>query len=293
MTNDSSGSAGHVLADKIDALRGLIRDMGSVLVAFSGGVDSTFLAKVAFDALGEKTAAVTARSETYPEFEFDEAVSLAQRIGIRHEVIHTEELGIDGFRDNPPERCYYCKRELFGKLCAMAAEMEIEHVADGSNADDVDDFRPGMKATRELGVRSPLREAGLTKEEIRRASRALGLPTWDKPPYACLSSRFPYGEPITPEGVRQVGKAEEFLRGLGLRQLRVRHHGDTARIEVPPDEIASLAAADTRRAIVEQLKALGFTYVTLDLEGYRTGSMNEILDEQTLRAHEANEDETE
>jgi len=276
---------------KLQALRKNIRGMGSVLVAFSGGVDSTFLAKVAQEELGDKAVAVTARSETYPEHEFRDAVELAGQIGIRHALIETEELDLPAFRSNPPDRCYHCKRELFGRLGNMAEEFGCRFVLDGSNADDTADFRPGMRATRELGVRSPLREAGLTKEDIRAASREMGLPTWDKPSYACLSSRFPYGEPITPEGVAQVGKAEAFLRDIGLRQLRVRHHGDTARIEVPPDDVATLAEPAMRERIVRRLKELGFAYVTLDLEGYRSGSMNETLNKATRSAQSSKDAE--
>lgn len=262
---------------KLDALRRRLRELDSVLIAFSGGVDSTFLALIARQELGDRAVAVTARSETYPLFEYQEALDLARRIGIRHHTIETEELTLEAFRNNPPDRCYHCKRELYGRLRKLADELHIRHVIDGANADDTGDYRPGMKAAAELGVLSPLKDAGLTKDDIRAASKALGLPTWDKPSYACLSSRFPYGQTIEPEAVARVGQAEDYLRTLGLRQLRVRHHGDTARIEVPPADIPTLAADPLRTQIVARLKELGYKYITLDLQGYRTGSMNETL----------------
>jgi len=269
------------LREKLKTLCAIVRSLDSLLIAFSGGVDSTFLARVAHDELAENAVAVTARSETYPQAEYAEAVRLANEIGIRHLSIETDELGIAEFKDNPPDRCYYCKRELFGSLLKIAEELGLKHVADGANADDSRDFRPGSRAASELDVRSPLKEAGFTKQDIRDASQAMGLDTWDKPAYACLSSRFPYGEPITAKAISSVGRAEDFRRNeRGLRQLRVRHHGDIARIEVPADRITELASDGTREKIVARFKELGYAYVTLDLQGFRTGSMNEVLGEE-------------
>jgi len=265
------------LAGKLARLRALLREMGSVAVAFSGGVDSGLLLAVAHRELGDGVLAITARSETYPESEFQEAAEFARSLGVRHEVIETSELSIAGFAQNPPDRCYYCKRELFRAMQTVARAHGIACIADGANLDDTGDFRPGLRAGQELGVRSPLKEAGLTKAEVRTLSRALGLPTWDKPAFACLASRFPYGEAITPEGLRQVAQAEALLRRLGYRQCRVRHHGRTARIEVPAQEVATLLEGGRRGEVIRGIKALGFTYVTVDLEGYRSGSMNEVL----------------
>jgi len=262
---------------KLERLREHLHGIGSAVVAFSSGVDSTFLLRMAHEELGDRVVAVTIRSHTFPKRELDEAAAFCRAEGIRHEAIDSEELDIPGFVENPPDRCYHCKRELFSKLLAFARENGLAAVLEGSNIDDDGDYRPGRRAIRELGIVSPLHEAGLTKAEIRALSREMGLPTSDKPSFACLASRFPYGERITAVGLEQVEKAEQWLldAGLGLTQLRVRSHGDMARIEVPPADIPRLAshAAEIAAAFNE----FGFAYVTLDLRGYRTGSMNEVL----------------
>ncbi len=262
---------------KLDKLREITRSLESVVVAFSGGVDSTLVTRVAADVLPGRAIAATASSETYPRREVEEARQLASQIGIPHVVFETSELAVEHFRSNPPQRCYYCKKELYAKLMAIARERGFKHVADGANSDDVGDFRPGLRAAAEMGIRSPLREAGLGKEDVRALSRMLGLPNWARPALACLASRFPYGEEISEGKLAMVEKAEEFLRGLGVSQVRVRHHGNLARIEAPPDEIASLATPENRGKIAEAFKKLGYVYVALDLDGYRTGSMNEAL----------------
>ena len=265
---------------KLARLQALIREIEPAIVAFSGGVDSTFVAAVAFDVLGERALAITGVSPSIPPSEVEEAKALAQQIGIGHELINTREMDDPEYVKNNPDRCFHCKDELYGRLGAIAGERGFAAVLDGCNLDDEGDFRPGRRAAAQHGVRSPLLEAGLTKAEIRDLSRQRGLPTWDKPAMACLSSRIPYGTPVTVEALSSVDQAEAYLRSLGLRQLRVRHHvvpsGDAiARIETDEAGIETLVAQ--RSEISERLKVLGYLYVTLDLTGYRTGSMNEAL----------------
>lgn len=262
---------------KLKNLQKILKEMQSILIAFSGGVDSTFLVKVAYDILGRKALAVTARSPNYPAAELKEARQLAREIGIEHLTIDSEALNSENFTRNPPRRCYFCKKELFSKLVNLAREKGIRWVADATNSDDENDFRPGREAAKELGIRSPLLKAKLGKNNIRHLSRKLGLPTGDKPASACLASRFPYGEKITEEKLKRVEKAESFLKSLGFRQLRLRHHDSLARIEVDKEDISHFIDAKRRKKAVDYLKSLGYQYITLDLQGYRTGSLNETL----------------
>lgn len=263
--------------EKYQRLKQILVDMESVLVAFSAGVDSTFVLKVAHDTLGDKVLAVTAHSVTYPTAELREARQLATFLGVRHRVVESKEIDVPGFSNNPPNRCYYCKNELYDILTEIAQQEGIKYIVDGTNYDDIRDHRPGMKATEEHGVRSPLKEVELTKEEIRQLSKQLDLPTWDKPSFACLSSRFPYGDRITTEKLMIVDAAEEFLRQFKFKQFRVRHHDKIARIELNKEDMIRVVTTDIGDRIVTKFKELGYNYVTLDLQGYRTGSMNEVL----------------
>jgi uncharacterized protein len=264
--------------DKLEALNRLLDPYRKVILAFSGGVDSTFLLNVLNQGKGREILAVTAISSTYPERQRVEARDLASKLGVPYMEIDTEEIRLEGFRGNPPDRCYYCKKELFSRLGAICLERGYDVVMDGSNFDDLADFRPGMRACKEFSVLSPLQEASMTKQDIRYLSRKSGLPTWDKPSFACLSSRFPYGTEITEEALRQVDRCEAFLRDRINTQVRVRYHAAIARIEVEPETFPFII--QNREEIVRYFAEQGFTYVTLDIKGYRTGSMNEILKEE-------------
>lgn len=262
---------------KYERLKEILKDMGSVAIAFSGGVDSAFLLKTANIVLGDRAAAVTAQADQFPGWEQEEAQSFCRREGIRQLLVEADLLSGEAFSKNPPNRCYICKKELFGKIRETAMKEGIRCLAEGSNVDDLGDYRPGLAAVAELHFRSPLKEAGLTKQEIRQLSRMQGLPTWNKPSYACLASRFVYGEPITKEKLAMVEQAEQLLMELGFRQMRVRVHGTMARIEVPSEDMGKIMEKTVREKIMEEFRRYGFSYVSLDLNGYRTGSMNETL----------------
>ncbi len=270
---------------KYRALKKILNDMGQVIVAYSGGVDSAFLLKTAVDELGDKAFGVLALSPTYPSREYKKALDTADIIGARIEIIETHETDNPKFTENPVNRCYFCKSELFEKIGEIAQSGKYRNMVDGSNADDLGDHRPGLKALKEKGIRSPLQEAGLTKKEIRELSHKLGLPTWDKDALACLSSRFPYGEKIDPEKLSMVDKVENYLFDLGFRNIRARHLKNTIKIEVAPDQISRFFENGLREQILDTIKKIGYTYVTVDLEGYRQGSMNEVLPE-TARIRE-------
>ncbi|HEY7296035.1 MAG TPA: ATP-dependent sacrificial sulfur transferase LarE [Dehalococcoidia bacterium] len=262
---------------KMQHLSAILHDLGSVVIAFSGGVDSTFLAAAAFEALGDRALAVTGISPSVAPAEREEAAELAARIGVRHRTLDTSEMDDPRYVANGPDRCFFCKDELFTRLEAVRRSEQFAAIVDGFNADDVGDYRPGQQAARNHGVRSPLAEAGLTKAEIRQLSQERGLPTWDKPAMACLSSRIPYGTPVTLEALTRIATAEASLRLLGLRQVRVRHHDDVARIETDAAGMALLFDAATRAKAVAEVKAAGYRFVALDLAGYRSGSLNEAI----------------
>ena len=270
------------MSDKLAQLQAIFQKMDRALIAYSGGIDSTLVAKVAWDVLGDRALAGTANSPSLMPEDFEDAKTQAAQMGIAHKVVETHEMDNAQYTSNPVNRCYFCKSELHDTLRPLANELDYEYVVDGLNADDLQDYRPGIQAAKERGVRSPLAEVGITKLEVREISRQLGLPWWDKPSQPCLSSRFPYGELITTEKLHRVGRAERYMRDLGYRNLRVRSDGETARIELMPDAISQFVSSVDLPALVKAFQELGFTYVTLDLEGYKSGKLNRVLDKVTV-----------
>jgi len=262
------------LVGKYSRLKEILQSMGSVLVAFSGGVDSSWLLRVAAEALGDRVMAVIASSPTYQRREIQEAKKIARNLKVKFMVIESEEFQSDEFKKNTPLRCYYCKLSLFSQLQKIAREQELAQVVEGSNLDDDLDYRPGKKAIEQLGVRSPLKEAGFRKKDIRQLARILGLPNWNKPSMACLASRIPFNQPIETDLLNRIAQGEEYLRQMGFSQIRLRHHGEIARVEVEPEEFSLLIDDKNRQKIARRLKKLGYRYVTIDVEGYRTGSLN-------------------
>ena len=265
------------LQEKLTKLEDYIRDLGSLAVGFSGGVDSSLLLCVAHNVLGDKAIAITGADASIPERELNEAKKFCEERGIKQIICTVDPLKIEGFRKNSPDRCYFCKYGIFTEIKKLAEENGIKYAAEGSNMDDLGDYRPGLRAVEELSVKSPLREAGLTKSEIREISKAMGLPTWSKPAYACLASRFVYGEEITEEKLHMIDMAEQFLIEHGFYEERVRMHGNIARIEVPPKDIPRLASDEIREAVYKKFKEIGFLFVTIDMRGYKLGSMNETI----------------
>jgi len=265
------------LDEKFDKLKNRLRQMDRVIIAFSGGVDSTFLLKAASMSGLREVLAVTGQSESMPQEEFSFSKKMACSFHVKHRIIRTNELGNTNYSNNPPDRCYYCKKELFSTLKDIAEKEDFPFILDGTNSDDAKDWRPGRRAAREEGVESPLLEAGLTKNEIRELSKSLGLPTWNKPATPCLSSRIPYGQEITAAALERISKAEIFIRKYGVTELRVRNHSEVARIEIHPGDFHKLTAAPARKEIVNYLRSIGFKYITLDLQGFRSGSGNEVL----------------
>ena len=265
------------LQKKVENLKQYIVGLGSLAIGFSGGVDSSLLVAVAHEVLGDRLIAVTGADASVPERELNEAVAFCKERGIRHIVCNVDPLKEEGYRNNSPDRCYFCKRGIFTEVRKIALENGIEYMAEGSNVDDIGDYRPGLRAAAELSVKSPLREAGLTKSEIRIISKVMGLPTWSKPAYACLASRFVYGEEITEEKLHMIDRAEQFLIEHGFFEERVRMHGNIARIEVPPEDIPRLAADEIREAVYDKFREIGFLFVTLDMKGYKSGNMNATL----------------